>query len=820
MTLANDIKYAFRSLRRTPGFTAAVVITLALGIGANTAVFSIANGILWRPVPGKDPDRLMVIVAKNRAQGDFFDYSYADYEDFRRDASAFEDVAAYYPAPVSLNSQDRNDRIWAELVSPNYFGVLGVVPVEGRGFLSEDGPNSGAAPVAVVSDRFKRRLAPNGASVLGQIVRLNGQTFTIVGVAPRGFRGVYHALFGPDVWLPVSTFDGVSRGVPGSLLSRGTNSFRLMGRLRPGVTYDQGASAVAAIGRRLERDYPVTNAGFDAVAMPELEARPEPGAAAGSALAARAFLVVVGLVLLIACANVANLLLARAASRRKEIALRLALGAGRLQLLRQLLIESTLLGLLGGALGMGLAIWVTAALGNGWHAPSDIPFQVDFSPDRRVLAFTLAISLLTSLVFGLVPALQAARPEVVGALKNEPARRHGSNRSLLRGGLVITQVALSCVLLIGTGLMLETLGQMKRLDPGFDTRNGLLVSVSPALLGYDQRQGESFYRRMLEEVRQTPGVQGATLAQYVPLEFSASGGGLFVAGRERDQKSQGGDPTYWSVVEPGYLALMGTRLLDGRDFSLQDDSTAPRVAIVNQTLAQRYWPGASAIGKTIRLNALSGPAIEIIGVAADGKYRGLEERQLPYLYLPLSQNYTGNVTLVVRSSNDPLALLSAVREAIHRADPDIPAFDTKTMQQLIEGRALLGPRFAAGLAGVFGLLALGLAMIGLYGLISYSVSRRTREMGIRIALGAPLRAVRGMVVGDGFRVAVIGVVLGTVVSAALTRTLRSLFFGMNPGDTRLLVSVPLILIVIAVLASYLPARRATKVDPMVALRAE
>ncbi|HEU5155057.1 MAG TPA: ADOP family duplicated permease, partial [Gemmatimonadales bacterium] len=669
-----------------------------------------------------------------------------------------------------------------------------------------------------LSDRFKRRLALNGSSVLGQRIRLNGQAFTIVGVAPRGFRGVYHALFGPDVWVPVSAFGVVSRG--SDLMARGTNSFRLMGRLRPGVSYDQGNSAVAAIGRRLERDFPVTNAGFDAVAMPELKARPEPDDAGGSNLAARAFLVVVGLVLLIACANVANLLLARAASRRKEIALRLALGAGRLQLLRQLLIESTVLGLLGGALGMGLAIWATAALGNGFHAPSDIPFQVDFSPDRRVLGFTLAISLLTSLVFGLVPALQAARPEVVGALKNEPAQRHGSNRSLLRGGLVITQVALSCILLIGTGLMLETLGQMKRIDPGFDARNGLLVSVSPALLGYDQRQGESFYHRVLEGVRQTPGVQGATLAQYVPLEFSASGGGLFVSGPESDQKNQGGDPTLWSVVEHGYLGLMGTRLLDGRDFSLQDDSTAPRVAIVNQALAQRYWPRASPIGKTIRLNAVSGPPIEIIGVAANGKYRALAEPQRPYLYLPLSQNYTGNATLVVRSTSDPLALLPAIREAIHRADPDMPAFDTKTMQELIEGRALLAPRFATGLAGVFGLLALGLAMVGLYGLISYSVSRRTREMGIRIALGAPLRAVRGMVVGDGFRVAGIGIVLGTAGAAALTRLVRSLFFGMNPSDAKLLFLVPLVLIVIALLASYLPARRATKVDPMVALRSE
>ncbi|HSE67118.1 MAG TPA: ADOP family duplicated permease, partial [Gemmatimonadales bacterium] len=567
-------------------------------------------------------------------------------------------------------------------------------------------------------------------------------------------------------------------------------------------------------------DYPVTNAGFDAVAMPELKSRPEPDANGGSILAARAFLVVVGLVLLIACANVANLLLARAASRRKEIALRLALGAGRLQLVRQLLIESIVLGVLGGALGTGLAVWATSALGSGFHMPSDIPFQVDFSPDTRVLWFTLVISLITSLVFGLVPALQAARPEVVGALKNAPAQRHGSNRSLLRGGLVIAQVALSCVLLIGTGLMLETLGQMKRIDPGFDSRNGLLVSVSPALLGYDQRQGESFYRRMLEAVRQTPGVQGATLAQYIPLEFSANGGGLFVAGRENDQKSQGGDPTYWSVVEPGYLALMGTRLLEGRDFSLQDDSTAPSVAIVNQALAQRYWPGGSPIGKTIRLNSMSGPPIEIIGVAADGKYRGLEERPRPYLYLPLSQNYSGSATLVVRSAGEPLALLPAIREAIHNADPGMPAFDTKTMQQLIEGRAMLGPRFAAGLAGVFGLVALGLAMVGLYGLISYSVSRRTREMGIRIALGAPLRAVRGMVVGDGLRVAGIGIVLGTAGAAALTRLVRSLFFGMNPSDAKLLFLVPLVLIVIALLASYIPARRATKVDPMVALRSE
>jgi predicted permease len=530
--------------------------------------------------------------------------------------------------------------------------------------------------------------------------------------------------------------------------------------------------------------------------------------------------VVVGLVLLIACANVANLLLARAAARRKEIALRLALGAGRLRLLRQLLIESGMLGLLGGGLGLVLAIWATAALGAGVRFPTDMPFLLNFSPDRRVLGFTVVISLLTGVVFGLVPALQSARPDVVGALKNEPLLGRSRRRPSLRGGLVVLQVALSCLLLIGTGLMLETLGKMKELDPGFDSRNGMLLSVSPSLLGYDKAQGESFYRQVLEEVGRVPGVRGVNLAQFVPLEFSASGGAVFVPGRESDQKAEGGDQTYWSVVEPGYFGVMGTGLLDGRDFRPQDDSMAPRVAIVNRTLAQRYWPKESPIGKTIRLNTPEAPPVEIIGMVSDGKYRNLEETTLPYLFLPFSQNYTGNATLIVRSVGDPTALLPAVREAIHRADPEMPAFDAKTLEQLIEGRALLGPRMAAQLAGVFSLLALGLAMVGLYGLISYSVSRRTREMGIRIALGAPLQAVRRMVVGDGLRLTAVGVILGTGAAAALTQVLRSVFFGMNPEDPKLLLVVPILLVAIALVASYIPARRATRVDPMVALRSE
>ena len=368
--------------------------------------------------------------------------------------------------------------------------------------------------------------------------------------------------------------------------------------------------------------------------------------------------------------------------------------------------------------------------------------------------------------------------------------------------------------------MLETLGRMKQLDTGFEVRDGLLVSLSPDLLGYDRHQGETFYRRVLDEVSGVPGVRGSTLAQFVPLEFSASGGALFVPSQETPRVGQSGDPVYWSVVEPGYLKVMGTRLYEGRDFTVRDDSGAARVAIVNRTLAQQYWPGASPIGKTIRLNSAEGPPVEIVGLVGDGKYRNLEERPLPYLFLPLRQNYTGNATLVIRSAGDPLALLPAVRKAIHRADPEMPAFDAKTLEQLIEGRALLGPRFASGLAGVFGALARGLAMIGLYGVVSYSVSQRTREIGIRIALGAPLRAVRRMVVGDGLRLAGIGVIVGGATAFGLTRAIRSLFFGMDPDDAGPLLLVPLLLIVVAIIASYIPALRATKVNPVAALRAE
>ncbi len=814
----HDVRFALRALRRAPVFTAVVVLTLGLGIGANTAIFSIANGILWRPLPVREPDRLTLIAARNRAQGGYSDFSYPDYEDFRRDASGFEDIIAYVPTALSFSHREGSERIWAEVVSPNFFSALGVQPTLGRGF--DPGDAAGAAPTVVVSDRFRRRLALDQSPLLGWTLRLNGHDFTIVGAAPPEFHGVYQVLFAPDVWLPVSSYDLAFPGTPGRLHRRGATTFRLMGRLRPDITLTQANASVAAIGRRLEVDYPATNAGFDAEAIPELAARPEPGAARGFAVAAGGFLVVVGLVLLIACANVANLLLVRATVRRKEIALRLALGAGRRHLLSQLLTESLLLGLVGGLIGYVIAVGATSLLGAEIRFPTDIPFLFDFSPDRRVLGFTLGISLLTGLVFGLAPALQASGPDMLGALKNEPVLGRGGRWLDLRGALVVAQVAVSCILLVGTGLMFETLAQLKRLDPGFESRGGMVVSLSPALLGYDQKQGEAFYRRVLEEVDRLPGVRGASLAQNVPLEFSASGGAVFVPGQESKPGHESGDPMLWSAVSADYLGVMGTPLLEGRDLTARDDSVAPRVAVINHTMAEQYWPGTSPVGRTIRLNTLDGPPVEIVGVMADGKYRNLEERPLPYLLLPLLQNYTGNVTLVVRGADDLLEQLPAVRRAIHAVDPEMPIFDPKSLDQLIEGRALLGPRLGAGLAGVFGILALGLAMIGLYGVISYPVTQRTREMGIRIALGAPLQAVGRMVLRDGLRLAGLGVVLGTAGALGLTLIFRSLFFGVNPTDPRLLLPVPLLLIVVALLASYLPARRATRVDPIIALRSE
>jgi predicted permease len=819
-TLLQDLRYAIRTLRKAPGFTAVAALTLAFGIAVNAAMFSILNAVLWRPLPVREPGALAVLFSKNRATGSFGDFSYADYLDFKEAGDVFEGLIAYEPVALSLSRDGKNERLWGEVVSGNYFDVLGVSPVLGRAFRADEDETRGAVPVALVSHSLWMKRFQSDPAFVGKTLRLNGRDFTVVGVTPREFHSVYYVGFRPDIWLPTAMYDAAVPTAAGKLRERGATSLRIMARLKRGVPLEQARARVATIARRIEDASPTTNAGLEAALFPERETRPEPGEDARSmSLAGGVFLGAVGLVLLIACANVANLLLARATARHREIAVRVAIGASRDRIVRQLLTESLLLAALGGALGTGLAGWATSWLSANWHLPTDIPFALDFGLDGRALAFTAAASLVTAVVFGLAPALQATQPGIASALKTESLTLHGEKRSRLRDLLVVGQVATSCLLLICAGLALKSLGRMRRVDPGFDTRSGLLATVTPSLLGYDEARGQTFYRQLLARVTTLPGVRSASLAHYVPLEFSANGGNVYVEGRET-RPGQPPDSVFWSVVAPRYFETMGTRVLEGREFTAADDAWSPRVGIVNEAFAKRYWPGESPLGRAVRTNTPEAPPLVVVGVVATAKERTLTEAPEPHLYQPLAQSYPSGATLVVRGEGDARSLLSAIRETVWTLDPEIALSDVKTLEQLVEGRALVFTRFGTSLSGIFGVLALGIAMVGLYGVLSYAVGRRVREIGIRVALGASRGEVLRLVVGQGMRLAAVGMALGIAAAVAVARLLSSLFYGVGRADIAVFAVVVAALAGVAFLASYAPARRATRIDPITTLRYE
>jgi predicted permease len=819
-----DLRYGVRMLVKHPGFTFVAVATLALGIGANTAIFSLVNTILLRPLPVADPAQVVCVSPVNRQGAGLGLFSYPNYRDFRDNSESLSGLAAHRFAPMSFsgiadkerNDERSNERIWGYLVSGNYFDVLGVKAVMGRTFSTEEDRTPGAHPVVVLSHRcFERRFAADPSTV-GQTITLNGHQFTVIGIAPEGFTGT-ELIFTPEIWVPSMMQSWIDPGA-GGLEQRDSVQWFTFGRLKPGLSVAHAQTALNALATELAREHPQTNEGMTIQLTPPGLVIP---AARTLALGLAGMLMVtVGLVLLIACANLAGLLLARATERRREIAIRLALGASRWRLVRQLLTESVLLGAAGGGLGLLLAFWILELV-VAWKPSLDFAVTIDFQMDVRVLSFTLLLSLLSGVLCGLIPALQTTKTDLVPALKDD-ASISGYRRSGLRNGLIVAQVALSFVLLIAAGLMARSLQRVQVLGPGFETENRVVMSVNLSLQGYDKARGQEFYRQLIARTESLPGVLSASVTSFLPLSLHYLGVPIYIEAPAA-VRGAGVSEAMQGSVALNYFSTMGIPLIAGRDFTEQDKKDAPPVAIINETFARRFWPGQDAVGKRLSTGGSEGPLIEVIGVAKDGKYFSLSEEPRAFVYRPLLQNYVGDAsndgTLIVRTAAGASAIIGAVRREVQQLDARLPVFDVKTLTEHMR-LSLFPLRVGAASVGSFGLLALTLAAIGIYGVMAYAVSLRTREIGIRIALGARAGDVLKMIMQQGMGLAAIGLAIGFAAALALTRLMSSVLYGVSATDALTFVVVSLLLTMAVLAACYLPARRATKVDPMVALRHE
>ena len=810
-----DMRYGLRMIAKTPGFTVLALLALALGICANTTIFSFINGLVLRPLTGvKDPDRLVAVYTSDFSSGPYGGSSYPDYLDFRSQADAFEDLAAHERTMLTLNGDDDQvERARGHYVTSNYFPILGVGARLGRTLQPSDDALS-ATPAIVISDQWWQSRFNSDPGIIGRSLKLNSRSYTVVGVIEPGFRGLRLGL-PPQFWVPMAVQSEYTEG------GRGNRSIEILGRLKPGVTLEQAQTQITTIGTRLAQAYPETNKGTfghpdDPKPMTVVrEGRLRPEGQLGVWRISVLLFAVVGLVLLIACANVANLLLARATVRRREIAVRLAVGASRRRLIRQLLTESILLALLGGALGLLLTQWTARALPSFF--PESAVYGVDFSIDWRVLVFTLTVSMLTGLVFGLVPALQTTRPDLVTALKDDAIS--SSNQRLrrlgMRDALVISQLALSLVLLICAALFVRSLHQAVNFDPGFAAQNLITASLDTGGARLTREQGRAFHQQLLERLNHLPGVNGATLSAFVPL---TGGGQRRYATLEGYQPQPNEDMELnTNVVGPDYFRTMDIPILRGRAFGPEDRTGGPGVAIVNEEFARRYLNG-EALGKRVRVDSEQ-PFLEIVGVARTVKYRTLREAALPFIYLPLAQNEQLDMTVIVRAQGDPAAIVNVVRNEMQAVNKTVIVSSVQLMSETIADQ-LAVDRLIAVLLSVFGGAALLLAAIGIYGVMNYAVAQRTREIGIRVALGAEGSDILTLIVRRGLMLTLIGVGTGLLIALVLTRALKSLLFGVSATDPLTFSVIASVLIVVALLASYFPARRATKVDPIVALRNE
>ena len=817
--ILKDLRYAIRMLIKTPGVTLVAVITLALGIGANTAIFSSVSAFTSRPLPVPKPDQLIrpVEIAEDRGTADNF--SYPDFVDYRNQSTVFSGLCAEDMVQVAIDTQEQNDVIWGQIVSGNFFDMLQIKPVMGRAFAPDEDGAPGAHPVVVLGHSLWQRRFASDPNIVGKTLRLNNRQFQVIGVAPESFKGTKFGL-SMDFWAPMAMVGELS-GSADLLTSRDSHWLTILGRLKPGVDVSQASAEMNAISLRLNQAYMDERSNnTQAKVVTEIDGRWGEAATViktGGMLA----MAIVALVLLIACANVANLLLARAAARRKEIGIRLALGASRARLIRQLLTESLLLSLIGGGLGLLLANWMTDLM-QGFIPVLQYNVVEDFfALDSRALMFTLVISVATGIVFGLAPAWNSSNPDVVPVLKGGSGivEKGRTRRVTLRSSLVVAQVALSLVVLVCAGLFIKSFRKAQQMDPGFDTKNAVLMTLNPPLVGYDNDRTRNFYQQITERARSIPGVEAVALTRLMPLGDSSNSNGPVLKEGETLARGSAGRDITTNVISPDYFKAMQIPIMEGRDFDDRDREKTQRVVIVNQRMAQVLWPNESAVGKRIFIGADSHDPLEVVGVVKSGKYRTLAEDPRMFFYYPLSQRRPGIMTMVMRTNGDPRNFVGALRHEVQQLDRAVPMSAVKTMEQHMTW-PLWGPSLAATLALAFGVIALLLSSIGLYSVMAYVVSQRTKEVGIRMALGASRHDVLKMITSQGMRLAIVGAGLGLVLALLLAKVMSSLLIGVSGYDITTFVIVAVVLSVVAFVASYLPARRATKVNPLVALRYE
>jgi putative ABC transport system permease protein len=814
-TFFRDIRFAFRSLIKRPGFAFIALASLTLGIGANTAIFSLVNTVLLRSLPVDQPEKIVSVSLRGKNDS-IAAFSYPNYKDFRDRNQVLSGLLAYRTVPLSLSQAGNNERVWGYEVSGNYFDVLGVRPIKGRTFLAEEDQTKSTHPVVVISYDFWQRRFGGDPNVVGTHILLNNHQFKVIGIAPPEFKGT-EVIYTPEIWLPASMVEWAEPGATW-FDDRDSGNFFLVGRLKPGVGAAEAEASLNLFAQQLATEYPDTNEGQTIRVVPTGFIIPDlRGAVVNFTWI---LMIAVVLVLLVTCANLAGLLLARATDRRKEIAIRLAVGAKRSRLIRQLLTETVVISTIGGGMGLLFALWMINLL-LAFKPPVDFPLAVDIAVDWRVLLFALLLSVITGAIFGLAPALQATRPGLVTALK-ESATQGGIRRSPLRSILVVLQIALSLVVLIGGGLVLRTLQQLQLMNPGFNPRNALMMSFDVGLQGYDDARGQQFYRQLVERVEALPGVKSAAITSYVPLSLNYSSNTIFIEGQPAERGANVPQAMV-GTVGPRYFETMATPLLEGREFTARDTDESEKVVVVNETFVRRLMPFLNttqeAIGRRISFNGAQGPFRQIVGVAGDGKYFNIAEDPRSFVWLPIFQRYSNSATLMVRTHGDPESMIAAIRNEASALDGTLPLFEVKTLTEHMR-LALFPPRVAATVLGVFGVLALTLAAMGIYGITSYSVAQRTHEIGIRMALGAQLSDVLKLVLSHGVKLILVGVGLGLLGAYVATRAITSLLYGVSATDPLTFVLVSLILIAVALLACYLPARRATKVDPLVALRYE